>query len=72
MFKAGHDHTPDETISEIIQPAEAVYSSSAPLEATLPAFGEDRVVLVIEADRPVGILTKIDVLDFIAKQIASN
>jgi cystathionine beta-synthase len=30
MLKAGHDHTSDETISEIIQPAEwAVYSSSA-------------------------------------------
>jgi len=70
MLKPDHDHTPDETIAEIIRPAEAVYASTAPLEATLPAFGEDQVVLVTEADRPVGILTKIDVLDFIAKKIA--
>jgi len=72
MLEAGHDHSPDETISEIIRPTEAVYSTSTPLETALPAFREDRVVLVIESDRPVGILTKIDVLDFIAKHIASN
>lgn len=72
MLKAGHDHTPDETISEVIRPAEAAYSNATLLETALPAFGDDQVVLVIEGDRPVGILTKIDVLDFIAKQIVSN
>jgi predicted transcriptional regulator len=39
------------------------------LESALPSFTADQAVLVTEADRPVGILTKIDILDFIARKI---
>jgi predicted transcriptional regulator len=35
----------------------------------LPALVEGHVVLVTEGDRPVGILTKIDALDFISQEI---
>jgi cystathionine beta-synthase len=69
MLKAGHGHSPDETIEKIIQPAEALLPANARLEAALPAIAEDQVVLVTERDQPVGILTKIDILDFIAQHI---
>jgi cystathionine beta-synthase len=63
----GHQHSPDETIASIVQPAEAVFPIQASLEEVLPSIVDGYVILVTEADRPVGILTKIDVLDFIAQ-----
>ena len=65
MLDAGHDHSEIETISAIAQPAEAVFSVSASLEDALPAVMEGNVILVTEGDHPVGILTKIDMLDFL-------
>ena len=69
MLKAGHDHVPEETIENVIRPADALFPTSAPLESALSALAGDQVVLVTESDRPVGILTKIDILDFIAQKI---
>ena len=66
MLEAGHDHSEIETISAIAQPAEAVFSASASLEEALPAVMEGNVILVTEGEHPVGILTKIDMLDYIA------
>jgi cystathionine beta-synthase len=63
----GHQHSPGETIDSIVQPAEAVFPIQASLEEVLPSIVDGYVILVTEADRPVGILTKIDVLDFIAQ-----
>ena len=68
MLEAGHDHSPDETIAPIVQPAEAVFPAQTPLQEVLPAVVDGYVILVSEAGRPVGILTKIDVLDFIAQR----
>jgi cystathionine beta-synthase len=58
-------HTSDETIAGIVQLAHAVFPASTPLENVLPALVDDHVVMVTENERLVGILTKIDVLDFI-------
>jgi cystathionine beta-synthase len=69
MVNGGHQHTPDETIAELVRPTEAVFSVSTPLESALPALTQDQAVLVTEADRPIGILTKIDILDFISAKI---
>jgi cystathionine beta-synthase len=61
-------HPPDgETIADIIQTAESVYPSHTLLEEVLPEIIDGYVILVTEADKPVGILTKIDILDFIAQ-----
>ncbi len=48
---------------------QAVFPSSASLDTALPAIMDGQVALVTEDDRPVGILTKIDLLDFIAQTI---
>jgi cystathionine beta-synthase len=69
MLENGHVHSTEETVAEIMSPAEAVFPSSAPLEAALPAIMEGQVALVTEMDRPVGILTKIDLLDYMAQRI---
>ena len=69
MINGGHKHTPEETVAEVMRPTGAVFSLSTPLEYALPAITEDQAVLVTEADRPIGILTKIDILDFISGKI---
>jgi cystathionine beta-synthase len=66
MLDAGHEHSESETIAAIAQPAEAVFSVSTSLEEALPAVMDGNVILVTEGDHPVGILTKIDMLDYIA------
>ena len=66
MLEAGHEHSESETIAAIAQPAETVFPIHASLEDALPAVMEGNVILVTEGDYPAGILTKIDMLDFIA------
>jgi cystathionine beta-synthase len=67
MLEKDHRHSPDETVAAIVQPAEAVFPAHCSLEEVLPQIVEGYVVLVTEADRPIGILTKIDVLDYVAQ-----
>ncbi len=62
-----HLQNPGETISSIVQPLENVFPSSTTVESVLPAIMDNQVVLVIEDNRPIGILTKVDILDFITK-----
>lgn len=66
MLESRHDHAADETIAAIVQPAQAVFPIQTSLEDVLPSVMEGNVILITEGDHPVGILTKIDVLDFIA------
>jgi cystathionine beta-synthase len=66
MLEAGHEHSHQESIAAIAQPAEAIFPVHASLEDALPSVMEGNVILITEGDHPVGILTKIDVLDFIA------
>ena len=68
MLEINHDHSDQETISSIVHPLQAVFPIHASLEDALPSVMEGNVILVTEGDRPAGILTKIDVLDFIAGQ----
>jgi cystathionine beta-synthase len=67
LVEDNHSQRPDETIKGIIRPAQYVYPSSTSVETVLPAIMENQVVLVTEGNHPVGILTKIDILDFITQ-----
>ncbi|NOY98442.1 MAG: cystathionine beta-synthase [Chloroflexi bacterium] len=69
IVEAGHTHSSDETVASIVQPAPPTFPVYTPLEDVLPTFVEEPVALVTEGERPIGILTKIDVLDFIAREI---
>jgi cystathionine beta-synthase len=67
LVEDNHSQRPDETIKGIMRPAQNVFPSSTPVEKVLPAIMENQVVLVTEGNHPVGILTKIDILDFITQ-----
>jgi len=69
MLTAGHTHDPSETIEALIRPQVATVSPDAPLETLMSLFTTRRVVLVTEGEQVVGIITKIDLLDFLAGQI---
>ncbi len=69
LLHGGHEHDPAETIASIINPNVLTVASSMSVESVLTAFERGRVIVVVEGDRPVGILTKIDLIDYIAGQI---
>jgi cystathionine beta-synthase len=68
MLESGTGYSPEESIAAIVQPARAVYPADTPLGDVLQAFVEGQVILVTEAGKPAGILTKIDLLDFMTQE----
>jgi cystathionine beta-synthase len=69
LLEAGHAHQREETIESIVKPGVPVFSSNTLLDEVLPRFMMSPVVLVTNDETPIGILTKIDVLDFMARRI---
>ncbi len=67
LVEDDHSRHPNETISAITHPACCVYSISTSIEAILPAIMDNQVVVVTDQDHPVGILTKVDVLDYLTQ-----
>jgi cystathionine beta-synthase len=64
-----HEHTHDESIDSLVQNAGAVFPPETSLEEAMVALKDGLALLVVENSRPVGILTKIDVLDYVAGKI---
>lgn len=64
-----HDHSHEEPIDSLVQHAGAVFPPETSLEDTMPSLTAGYAVLVIENSKPIGILTKIDVLDYVAGKI---
>lgn len=62
-------HTQEDTIDDLVQHARAVYPPDSTLDECMPSLTEGYALLVVEAGRPVGILTKIDVLDYVAGRV---
>jgi cystathionine beta-synthase len=67
LVEDNHFQHPEETISAIMRPAQYVFPSNSSVETILPVIMDNQVVLVTEENRPIGILTKIDLLDFITQ-----
>jgi cystathionine beta-synthase len=67
LVEDNHIQHPEETISAVMRPAQYVFTSSTSVETILPVIMEDQAVLVTEETHPIGILTKIDLLDFITQ-----
>ena len=63
------DHSQNKTIDGLVQHARAVYPPESTLDECMPSLTEGYALLVAEAGKPVGILTKIDVLDYVAGKI---
>jgi cystathionine beta-synthase len=64
-----HDHSHEEPIDSLVQNAGAVFPPETTVEETMPSLTAGYALLVVENSRPVGILTKIDVLDYVAGKI---
>lgn len=69
LVEDNHLQQPDATIASIARPAENIYPSTTSIETVLPAIMNNQVVLVSEDGHPVGILTKVDILDFITQGV---
>ena len=61
-----HEHTQNEPIDPLVQKASAVFPPETSLEEAMPALKSGLALIVVDNSRPVGILTKIDVLDYVA------
>lgn len=64
-----HDHSQDEVIDTLVQNANAVFPGDETLENAMPYLRDGLALIVMDGGRPVGILTKIDVLDYVAGKI---
>jgi len=64
-----HEHTQDEPIDPLVQHASAVFPSETPLEESMGSLKSGLALIVVDNGKPVGILTKIDVLDYVAGKI---
>jgi cystathionine beta-synthase len=64
-----HEHTQDETIDPLVQNAKAVFPAETSLEEAMQALKSGLALIVVENSKPIGILTKIDVLDYVAGKI---
>ena len=62
-------HSQDETVDGLVQHARAVYPPESTLDECMPSLTEGYALLLVESGKPVGILTKIDVLDYVAGKI---
>jgi cystathionine beta-synthase len=61
-----HNHNQNEPIDDLIQNAKAVYPPDTALDDAMPMLTQGYALIVAEGAKPTGILTKIDVLDYVA------
>ncbi len=61
-----HNHNQNQAIDGLIQNAKAVFPPDTTLDDAMPMLTQGFALIVVEGGRPTGILTKIDVLDFVA------
>ena len=64
-----HEHSQDEMIDPLVQNAGAVFPPETSLEEAMPSLKSGYALIVVDRSHPVGILTKIDVLDYVAGKI---
>ncbi|MFN3490739.1 MAG: pyridoxal-phosphate dependent enzyme [Anaerolineales bacterium] len=64
-----HNHSHEEPIDRLIQKASAVFPPETLLEEAMPSLTAGLALIVVEQNKPIGILTKIDVLDYVAGKI---
>jgi len=61
-----HEHSHDEPIDALVQNARGVFAPETALEEAMPMLTEGFALIIVEQGKPAGILTKIDVLDYVA------
>ncbi|HSG41973.1 MAG TPA: pyridoxal-phosphate dependent enzyme [Anaerolineales bacterium] len=69
LLSADKTHSHDEPIDDLVQKAESVFPPETSLEDAMEALKSGNALVVVENNKPTGILTKIDVLDYVAGKI---
>jgi cystathionine beta-synthase len=69
LLQANHRHEPDETIESIIDRNVTTIRPNAPLETLIGIITDNSVVVIASENEVQGILTKIDILDFLSSQV---
>ena len=69
MLLTNHVHQPDETIELIIDHNVPVARPGTPLESLMAIFSNRSAVVIATEKKVQGILTKIDILDFLSTQV---
>lgn len=69
ILMGDHAHSPDETIEEVIDTNVQVVLPSTPLESLMGIFGTTDVAVIATNGTVEGILTKIDILDFLSSKV---
>ncbi len=64
-----HEHSHDESIDSLVQNAKAVFPPDTSLDETMHYLTDGYALIVVEDSHPVGILTKMDVLDYVSGKI---
>ncbi|MEZ4516983.1 MAG: CBS domain-containing protein [Chloroflexota bacterium] len=69
MLTADHVHDPDETIEDMIDHDVPVVGPNTGLETLMSIFTDQAAVIIVDDGEVQGILTKIDILDYLSSQI---
>jgi cystathionine beta-synthase len=69
LLHADHIHDPEETIAAVINPNVLTVEPNSSLESVFSAFERGKVAVITEEGRPVNLLTKIDLIDYLAEKI---
>ncbi len=64
-----HSHSNNEPIDQLVQKAQAVCPPDATLDEAMSSLTQGFALIVVDQGKPTGILTKIDVLDYVAGKI---
>ncbi len=65
LLHAGHIYNPEETIASLVNPNVVSVATDTAVDAVLNSFERGKVVVVTQNDLPAGILTKIDLIDYL-------
>jgi glucose-6-phosphate 1-epimerase len=64
-YLAAPGHTVEDTIAPMINPQVTTVSSDVPAASLMSLFGSGQAVIVVDGDRVTGILTKLDLIEYL-------
>jgi len=62
-------HRLSETVDALVQPLQGLVSLDTPVGKLRDIFNDDNVAVVKEGDRVTGVVTKIDLIDFLGSRM---
>jgi cystathionine beta-synthase len=69
LLKGHHVHDSFETISEITNPNVLTATEDSSIDSVLPIFEKGKIVVIVNAqNRPVGVLTRIDLINYLTQK----